>query len=181
VTRAVAIASAIEDRIDKGLPAIPEIDHARRQREEAARAKRQRAADEVECVLLQANLNRKREVGMRIDLHRLLDAEMADLDRFLSRPLPELAARLRRDIGLEVTEEDAIWLHGEDPAAEPPRAGGAAGADRRPAPPAAAAAVIPSAFEFVRAAAQADHQQPVDPDRSAKPNVAHRIARAASP
>ena len=110
VVRAVAIASAVEDRIDRGLPALPELDQARRLREDLAAEKRVRATEEVDRALDGVPLAPRRRAHLRIDLNRLLDAETADLDRFLARPLPELASRLRRDLGLDPTAEDAVWL-----------------------------------------------------------------------
>jgi hypothetical protein len=126
VVRAVAIASAVEDRIDRGLPALPELDQARRRREDLAAEKRALAACEVDRALDSVPLSPRRLAHIRVDLRRLLDAETADLDRFLARPLPELAARLRRDLGLELSEEDEAWLEGGAPPPEnpPPVRGG---------------------------------------------------------
>jgi hypothetical protein len=115
VVRAVAIACAIEDRIEKGLPALPELDQARRARDAAVREKREAAADEVETMLIgDSGLNRNRQVHLRLGLHRLLDRETADLDRFLARPLPQLIGRLRRDLGMGLRDEDELWLEARD-------------------------------------------------------------------
>jgi hypothetical protein len=112
VCRAVAITTALEDRIDNGLPALPDLDRARRLRNQAAADKRAEAARAVERTFDAdpAVASRKHTVRLRLDLHRLLDAECLDLDRFLDRPLPGIVADLRRNLGLDpIDEEEALW------------------------------------------------------------------------
>jgi hypothetical protein len=106
VSRAVSLATALEDRIDKGLPAIPDDDRPVRERE--AREKRAEVARAV-AHAIEADPHvhsRRRIVRLRLDLDRLLDAELRDLDRFLRRPFHEIEARLRRDLGLAPDEDD---------------------------------------------------------------------------
>jgi hypothetical protein len=119
VSRAVSLATALEDRIDKGLPALPDDDRAVRERE--AREKRAEVARAVtHAIDTDPSVHsRRRVVQLRLDLDRLLDRELADLDRFLRRPFPELEARLRRDLGLDPDEEDPSPLVGEGQTAMP--------------------------------------------------------------
>ena len=97
VSRAVSLATALEDRIDRGLPALPFEDRARQERD--ARDKRGAAARAVAPDF--DAFSPRRAIDLRLRLDRLLDAELADLDRFLDRPFDEIVARLRRDLGLE--------------------------------------------------------------------------------
>jgi hypothetical protein len=107
VSRAVSLATALEDRIDRGLAALPDDDRAVRERE--AREKRAEVAKAVAGAIdAEPCITRRRIVRLRLDLDRLLDAELRDLDRFLRRPFPELEARLRRDLGLEPDEDDGV-------------------------------------------------------------------------
>jgi hypothetical protein len=108
VCRAVALATAIEDRIDQGLPAIPDIERNARLREQAAKDRRDAAECAVEATLYSDPTvqTRRRMAEVKIDLGRLLDRELLNLDAFLTQPLPQIIARLRRDLGLAVEEED---------------------------------------------------------------------------
>ena len=119
VSRAVSLATALEDRIDKGLPALPDDDRPVRERE--AREKRAEVARAVvDAIDIDPTVHsRRRVVQLRLNLDRLLDAELADLDRFLRRPFAEIEARLRRDLGLEVDDEIPSPLAGEGQAAMP--------------------------------------------------------------
>jgi hypothetical protein len=108
VSRAVSLATALEDRIDKGLAALPDDDRAVRERE--ARDKRAEVAKAVVRAIDSdpSVHSRRRVVQLRLNLDRLLDAELRDLDRFLRRPFPEIEIRLRRDLGLEPDADDAV-------------------------------------------------------------------------
>jgi hypothetical protein len=106
VSRAVSLSTALEDRIDNGLPALPDEALAARERE--AKAKRVEVEKAV-VRTIEADppfQSRRRMVDLRIRLDRLLDAELADLHRFLGQPFHQIEVRLRRDLGLE-PEDDA--------------------------------------------------------------------------
>jgi hypothetical protein len=111
VLRAVALATAIEDRIDRGLPALPDIERNARLRDQAARDRRAAAASAVECAIHADPTIRspRRLADLKINLERLLDREVMNLDAFLGRPLPEIVAKLRQDLGLEAEEEVGLW------------------------------------------------------------------------
>ena len=105
VSRAVSLSTALEDRLDRGLPAILDEDRERKERE--AREKRAEATKAV-VRAIEADppfQSQRRMVDLRLRLDRLLDAEIKDLDRFLNRPIDEITARIRRDLGLADDED----------------------------------------------------------------------------
>ena len=115
VSRAAAICTAMEDRIDKGLPALPDVDRARRLRDQALEEKREAVRSRV-VNAIDADptiLTARRRVDLRLRLDGLLDREVRDLDRFLDRPFPELVERLRVNLGLEPDEE--AWAQTSPP------------------------------------------------------------------
>jgi hypothetical protein len=85
---------------------VPDEDREMKERE--AKDKRAEAAKAVVRVIEADPLfqSRRRMVDLRLRLDRLLDAELEDLDRFLSRPIDEITARIRRDLGLDPEEDD---------------------------------------------------------------------------
>jgi hypothetical protein len=136
VSRAVSLATALEDRIDKGLPALPDDDRPVRERE--AREKRAEVARSVvHAIEADPHVHsRRRIVRLRLDLDRLLDAEIRDLDRFLRRPFEEIEARLRRDLGLDPEEDPSPERGRMGPVAEQREDGVTdAGRGEPPSPP----------------------------------------------
>ena len=114
VSRAAAICTAMEDRIDKGLPALPDVDRARRLRDQALEEKREAVRrGVVNAIDAIPPSDRRRRVDLRLRLDGLLDREVRDLDRFLDRPFPELVERLRVNLGLEPEEE--AWAQTSPP------------------------------------------------------------------
>ncbi len=111
VLRAVSLATAIEDRIDQGLPAIPDLERSRRLREQAAKDRRDAVECAVECAIhADPRIQSPRRLAdLKINLHRLLDREVLNLDAFLNQPLPQIIARLRAQLGLEPEEEPELW------------------------------------------------------------------------
>ena len=70
VLRAVSLATAIEDRIDQGLPAIPDVERNTRLRDQAVKDRRDAAAVAVECALHADPTiqTRRRMVDLKINL-----------------------------------------------------------------------------------------------------------------
>jgi hypothetical protein len=117
VCRAVALATAIEDRIDQGLPAIPDLERASRLRDQAARDRRDAAECAIDAAIHADPRVRtsRRLADLKINLHRLLDREVLNLDAFLTQPLPQIIARLRAQLGLGPEEEPELWDENPSP------------------------------------------------------------------
>jgi hypothetical protein len=106
VSRAVSVAAAVEDRIDRGVEVFP--DPAAQPRRDvktdpAGAFKRAQLGEAVEQVISADEKAQypRRQLDLRIRLDRLMAEETQDLDRFLDRPLGEIVARISRDLGLE--------------------------------------------------------------------------------
>ena len=174
VGRAVAILTALEDRIDRGLPALPDLDRSRRLREQAAKDRRAAAVAGVEHALSldPALASPRRLAGLKLNLDRLLDQEALDLDAFLDRPLPQLVERLRRRLGLDpIEDETALWAEERPPA-------GASAQTPPPSYPFPVEATGPTHLPFIRhsraeGAKRPETREPSRTARDASPPAPH--------